>query len=246
MMDIEDRVTIGERYAQATESSNLRAGEKMGDPYYLIAAAQLEETLGALLFRLSTEYDAVRGEHQLADAAYRQRTARADEEASSVKVGPTRERELRDIAAAAAMTERALILSRLKTLRETKEALGSFASLLATRRKYMRPDAAVMLTAGQALQVFLDPLCSHCAGRGFNGGSHRGEPRIRCRPCRETGHRKASIGKDELSRQFGAALLVEMERMLATAAGGIARTARDIGKALRDESPAGTIGPSST
>jgi len=119
-------------------------------------------------------------------------------------------------------TERLLILSQLKTLRETREELGRFAIQQATKRKYMHPDAEVLRLVGRALDIHLDPGCPHCDMRGFNGGTHRAEPQVICKPCHGTGHRKEAVGKDAESQAFGAFLLGAMERMQANAASGIA------------------------
>jgi hypothetical protein len=123
-------------------------------------------------------------------------------------------------------TERLLILGRLKTLRETKEALGAFAIQQATRRRYMQPDKVVLQLVGRVLDVHMDPLCPHCEGRGFVGGSHRGEKQAICRPCRGTGHRKEWVGKDSAERWFARHLLCEMDRVSAVTAGRIARRLR--------------------
>ena len=233
MIDTDDKVTIGERYGAATEAANLRVGaEQRGPADYLIAAGWLEDSLGALLFRLQHEYDAVRGEHELAtDLVERMETA-----ARAAGVPPA---EIRRGTAAAVLTARLLILQRLKTLRETKPALQRFACQLATKARFMRSDAEVAIVAGRALDVFLSPTCHHCNGRGFNGGRHRGEATATCRPCEGTGHRKGSVGKDVPSRRFAACLLGEMDRLLSRAAGGI-------GRALRTDADPGTIPTSST
>lgn len=112
-------------------------------------------------------------------------------------------------------TERLLILGQLKTLREAREALGQFAIQQATRRRFMQPDAVVLKLVGKVLDVLLDPLCHHCDGRGFTGGSHRGEKRTLCQPCGGSGHRRYRIGRSEAEHQFTAGLLLDMEAKLA-------------------------------
>lgn len=111
-------------------------------------------------------------------------------------------------------TDRLLVLMNLKTLRETRLALGNFAVMTATRRKFTMNDDAVNKIAGRALDVHLDPLCHHCQGRGFNGGSHRGEKQELCRPCRGAGHRRDGLGKDSEERQFASHLLAELARVV--------------------------------
>lgn len=112
-------------------------------------------------------------------------------------------------------TERLLVLSQLKSLGPAKEALGRFAIQQATRRRFMQPDEVVLKLVAKALDVYLDPLCHHCEGRGFNGGSHRGEKRILCSHCGGSGHRRAHIGKTKEERAFASSLLADMDAKLA-------------------------------
>ncbi len=54
---------VGERYSAAIESSNLRVkAEEKGDVDLLIAAGWAPDTLGAMLYRLATEFDTVRAD----------------------------------------------------------------------------------------------------------------------------------------------------------------------------------------
>lgn len=112
-------------------------------------------------------------------------------------------------------TERLLVLSQLKTLRSARDAFGSFAIVQATKVQFMQNDAAAASIAGRVLDVWLDPNCHHCDGRGFTGGSHRGEPTVLCRPCRGSGHRRDWIGKTQEERQFASRLLAELEQQQA-------------------------------
>lgn len=114
-------------------------------------------------------------------------------------------------------TDRLLVLMNLKTLRETKDALGNFAVVTATRRKFMVNDEAVNAIAGRVLDVHLSPLCHHCQGRGFHGGSHRGERKEICRPCKGSSRRGEDIGKTSVERQFAAHLMAELSRVVASA-----------------------------
>lgn len=111
--------------------------------------------------------------------------------------------------------ERVLVLSRLPSLGATKQAVGNMAVVLATRRRFMRPDAAALILAGRALDVFLYPLCGHCDGRGFTGGGRHEDsgPQVLCRPCGGSGRRRNTIGRDDNEAKFGALLLSELERL---------------------------------
>lgn len=112
------------------------------------------------------------------------------------------------------LTERLLVLAKLTSLYSTKQALGALAVQQATRQNVMLNDAVVLVLAGRCLEVFLDPLCGHCDGRGFSGGGrheHSG-PQVICRPCGGTGRRRNTIGRDDRERNFGGNLLMEMQR----------------------------------
>lgn len=113
--------------------------------------------------------------------------------------------------AANRLTARVLTLAAMPSLAGAREALGDFAVSLATRQRFMEPDDVVRSIAGHALDLWLDPLCPSCGGRGFNGGY--GSPRMRCAACHESGQRALRFGgKTEASHQFGRALLNEMDR----------------------------------
>lgn len=111
--------------------------------------------------------------------------------------------------------ERLLVLSRLKSLPAAKQAIGSMAVIQATKRRFMRPDADALKVAGRVIDVFLDPNCAHCDGRGFTGGGRHEDsgPQALCRPCSGSGKRRNTIGRDDDERAFGAFLLSELERM---------------------------------
>ena len=65
-MNFEDRPSVDERYARAIESSHLEVLPTRCSVDYLIAAGWIRDGLGASLYRLRTEFDAVRGEQRLA------------------------------------------------------------------------------------------------------------------------------------------------------------------------------------
>lgn len=111
---------------------------------------------------------------------------------------------------ATALVDQVLILSKLKTLPATKQALGRWAVRLATKKAFMKPDGDVLRLAGRALDVFLDPNCPHCEGRGKNGGY--GLPEVLCKHCRGSGKRDArKFGQDEADRAFVQFLLCAMD-----------------------------------
>lgn len=216
-----DAPTIEERYDRATRSSHLEVRETRCDVDHLIAAGWIRDGIGPMLYRLHAEWDAVRAEnalaqrHQVADAA-----AVKAKRAEAAKAAPERVAELLAEADAieggarrAALTEHALQLMRLRTLPRVKDALGRWAVVQATKRRFMQPDTVVCALAGRVLQAHLDPLCRSCDGRGFSGGY--GTPQLTCRACKGTGKSRAAVGKDDAERAFAAWMLADMERMLA-------------------------------
>ena len=224
MTHTDDRPTIAERYQRATQSSNLEVEERRkGDVDHLIAAGWVSESLGTMLYRLVGEFDSIKGEHGLAEAEIQRArgvieakldAARKEQDADKAEQLRQQAADLRKESERATVTARALILMRLKTLHETKEALGRFAVVLATRRNIPEPDAWVLKLTGRVLDVFLDPTCHSCDGRGFNGGTHRGEKTVICRACSGSGKRRTNLGKDAVERHFAGMLLVEMDRLL--------------------------------
>jgi len=77
----------------------------------------------------------------------------------------------------------------------------------------------VAKVAARALDVWIDPACPHCQGRGFHGGYT--EPVVICQECggttnRLSGRRGERLGKSEAAHQFGLSLLAEMDRKAET------------------------------
>lgn len=214
----DDRPTLGERYSSATESSNLKLGERRGDVDIIIAAGLVPDTLGSTLYRLQVEYDCVRSEHRAAEVRMRSLEKMApNEQGEDDDTGTTAEqrtREILEIAEREALTAHVLILAHLTSLHEAKRLFGGHAILEATRQRFMRPNHEVMILAGQVLDVFLNPTCRHCEGRGFNGAHRRDEPQIWCRPCRGSGNRRDLIGKDAGQRAFATHLLMSTDAMM--------------------------------
>lgn len=213
-----DRPTIGERYANATESSDLRVlADRRGDADTLIAAGWISEGFGTSLYRLRTEFDAVKGEHELAEVNLQRQLelARLAQISDDPDLGPKVAEAIRKQAKTDALTARLFVLSHLKTLNKARNELGAFALGLAYGgRCTLNPDE-VLAIAGKVLEVFLDPTCHHCEGRCFNGGTHRGEPQVLCKPCRGTGKRREEIGRTQAERDFASRLLTRLDMAFA-------------------------------
>lgn len=236
MTNTDDRPTIQERYSRATQSSHLEVIERRtGDVDILIAAGWVGDSLGTLLYRLVAEWDAVKGERTLYEQEvtrlqelHRESTAHRDREQAQIKFGPTRwtiyreqtDQHAKDIAREI-VTGRAMVLMNLKTLAPAREALGRFGIQHAAAKGYPIATPALFAVVGRVLDVFLDPLCGHCAGRGFNRAKGDSDAivvdrdrkglMVLCRPCKGSGKRSDDdIGKDAIERQFAGNLLFEM------------------------------------
>jgi hypothetical protein len=85
-------------------------------------------------------------------------------------------------------------------------------------------DAQVDEIVVRVLDLFLDPTCPPCGGRGFSGGY--GVPTIRCPVCRETGKRQY-LWKNDTEEQFAGWLGSSMESMVDRALGEMRRKLRD-------------------
>lgn len=220
MTAIEDRPTLPERYARALESTHLELVlDERCSVDMLIAAGWVKEGLGTLLHRLRIEYDATRGAHRQALVAMRDALAHADRVRAEAKRCGSEEQAARlygiaqHIARSAegeALMAKALVLSAMKTLPAAKDALGQFASLTATRERYMQPDEVVWQITGRALEVWMDPACPHCMGTGLAGGV--GVVAGICPHCHGSKLRPYRLHHTDAGHQFGRSLMNHMDR----------------------------------
>lgn len=192
-MTHDERPTIGERYSTACVSADLRLREVRSDVDYLIAAGLGSSQFGATLFRLRSEFDAVKAQIK--------------------RQGATN------------LIDRVLILSQLGTLHTVKQQLGPYSIKIATRRAFMEPDEKVLILADRALDLFLDPTCDKCEGRGKNGGY--GSPVSICTSCGGTGKRSVSEATRNRAHAPFVRHLVDCLSMLTT------NTEGEIGRLLR-------------
>ncbi len=227
------RPTIGERYGVAIGTGTQRD--------VVLAAGMQRDVLGGMLLRLAAEYDAVRGELELAgQIAPRQETKRArmldavkamERSVELLLPGPDRESMLAEAAAiaaeAAAMPKRteaeiksarAFILMGLKSLYATKQAVGALALTMAEKRGVPRETGFKL--AGRVLDVYLDPTCHHCDGTGVIGSLYRGAEKV-CEACKGTGHRRDILGDRLAETLLARDLFAELQRRAAQAASGM-------------------------
>lgn len=191
----EERPSIAERYVACATSSHLKVEGGPCDADMLIAAGRISaagiDPLGLLLWRLRGEFDAVRAE-----------------------LRPEGELNI---------TERFLVLAELRSLHPAKQRLWETVSewlrtsWLGGDEMPMLRDEAMAVT-GRVLDAWLDPNCPTCEGRGFSGGTHRGEQRLRCRGCSGTGLRRTSIARDGRQRLLADRLQFHIDGLLFTTA----------------------------
>lgn len=147
------------------------------------------------------------------------------------------------------LTDRLLVLMELKSLPGVKLNMGSVAIGFAVDSGYIKVaddgsgtilshDAEgkkigkdlgdVFKTTGHAIDLWLSPLCPGCDGVGRIGKP--GAPQQVCGTCGGSGHRDSSAGsrksavfRDPADRRLGRALLVEMDRLVASVEEGMKR-----------------------
>lgn len=227
----EDRPTLPEVYTRAISSTHLEVKtEERGSVDLLIAAGWCTDSLGTSLYRLRAEFDSVRSAVVRAGQADIQARAEARDKAESLLRQVDEAWARGDSAATvpltaqankllaevehAGTTERVLVLISLKSLDRARRELGAYASIRATRQRYMESDESVMKIAGRALDAWLDPLCPHCFGTGAVGGF--GAPRSICsaaqKGCGGSGRRTVRLWRDNAGHEFGRAMMAEMDR----------------------------------
>ncbi len=220
------RPTLSERYGVAVSNGT-------GLEHMILAAGMQHERLGAILLRLQSEYDAVKGDLERAGQIAPQRTEQAREltrraalaerlkDYGAAAVLKERAAELRERTAEEVLSARAFILLGLKTLHQAKQRFGAFAVGIGIQPKRNIKAHAALAIAGQTLDVWLDPTCHTCDGTGMVGNAYAGEVRRQCGTCAGSGHRRDIIGRNPHERIFARDLLAELQRRVAAAAGGM-------------------------
>lgn len=212
MTATEDRPGTAERYSSAVVTSHLEVKPTAGDVDLLVAAGWVADTLGTSLYRLRVEFEAcdLRSVQPLRPEEAPEWTHLEGNEAAA-KLWHAREHlRILEEFAARRVTAKALALLHLKSLRPTVEAVGVFAWFLAGRERYAGEPATVNGIVGRVIDLWLDPICHHCAGRGFNGGF--GVPLVICTHCGGSKVRRPRLAKSEAGHQFGLTLLSELDR----------------------------------
>lgn len=211
--------SVAQRYARATHSDDLSSHpDRRSDSDALSAAGWCRRLnpLGVMLYRLRAEWDVASGSYRMCDQ-HRRAAVLSLRKAERIKDADERERAMSaardeiERAIASASAEYALALVHLKTLREARKALGSFALVTAGRMRARFDNARANELAGMALRLWLDERCSVCHGVGYLGGHLKQQ--TWCQACKTTGRSDEALrhASDEASR-FQRALLAEMDR----------------------------------
>lgn len=225
MNELDQKPSIEEQYAVALSC---------GVQSRLVLAAGLQrESTGLQLLRLRSEYDAVRGELELAgniaprgldraqalrkEAERLSRTGLSDAaEALVFEADAIQRRTPGEV-----MSARAVILVSLSALRDAKQQLGALAVRMAANpRRAMDPTVALRL-AGRVLDVWLDEACHKCDGTGRIGNRYAGDHERECTACKGSGHRRDILGDSPKQTLFARDLFAEVQRQVAAAAAGI-------------------------
>lgn len=178
----EDRPTLPERYSRAMSSPNLKWGK-------------LHERTVDLDILIAFGWIK---QESLGTSLYRLRT----EFDAINKIEVAR--------CGSSLVARVLTLSQLRALPDVRNALGRFSIAHATRQRFMRPDDRVLQIAGRALDLWLDPHCPTCTGRGFTGGY--GAPIVLCSHCHGSGKRTVDLDREYAGHEFGRSILAAMDR----------------------------------
>lgn len=192
----------------------------------------LREPLGGMLMRLVVEFSAVKGEY----VAARNNQARQLRMARETKDMALAEQITRE-AAESAESAHQYILQKVPSLTSTKEHFGRWCLEKAVRQNFMpigampidkdkfrewrqrmeHRESVVAILAGKVLDVFLEPTCFKCSGRGFSGG-YDGHVQVICPirgGCGGCGKRPINhIGNNREQHDFSHFLYGQIERLL--------------------------------
>lgn len=185
MSAVEDRPTIGERYSSAMESSNLKLEtEKRGDVDLMIAAGWVPDTLGAQLYRLAVEFDAVR---------------------TSIHTGKTLTPMSRYeiLSRMRSLVPATLALGRHACVQATKR------KFMQPDEVVLKVTGRVL---DVWLDGLCSP-CEGRGFTG-GGRHEQSGPQILCRACKGTGHRRHNLGKTPAEVEFAGFLLADMQERM--------------------------------
>jgi len=249
-----EKPTIAERYSSALNSTHLEMHmERRGAVDFLCAMGlacagqdKRRETLGSLLLRLTIEFSAAKGEYTQA----KRLQVRAHLEAKD-KRDPDEAAAIESQADADALSAHAHILLKLPSLARTKNAFGNFANVMANQHRFMQfgpmptdigkmgawrqeqADRAnvIRILSGRVLDVFLEPTCLRCSGRGILSSAYEGKMQTFCPSrggCGGSGKRRIdAIGNNKDQHAFSGMLYSEAQQLLSNVERQVALKMRD-------------------
>jgi hypothetical protein len=248
----DEKPGIIERYSNAIQSSHLELSPiRRGAADFLLAVGMCRgpdgerETLGSMLMRLMCEFDSAKGEYIMARRNQSNALARA-----KVNKQPEAAAELVHQAEVDALSAHQHILLKLPSLPHTREAFGRWTTIQASKRKFMDcgdmpiatsakfkawrqgmadRQAVIGILAGRVLDVFLEPTCIRCSGRGFNGGYNGMQTICNTRGgCGGSGKRSIdNIGNTREQHEFSYFLYGQAEHLLTNVEIQLAERLRD-------------------
>lgn len=238
-MSADEKPGLLERYSIACSSNHLEihphkrgAVDLLTDIAFCSGKSNEREPLGAMLMRLVHEFDQARGEY----ASARRHQAACLARSKAVKDVELAAEMLHE-AEVNALSAHMHILQKLPSLPTTREAFGNWTILQAEKHNFMpcgliprdvkmigawredlkRRYEVIAILAGRVLDVFLEPTCLRCSGRGFSGG-YNGKVQTICNNragCGGSGKRSIdNIGNTKEQHDFSQFLYGQAERLL--------------------------------
>jgi len=182
MSQPEDRPTIDERYTNATHASSLVVtSERGGAGDMLIAAGWSQIRLGAALLRLASEWDGAEKPQPMHARGINILAAEIAREHGR-DITDADHKEARQQAAKWLEHENKILMGKLKTLPEVRQALTAWV------KESGIPDHAE--ASAETLMWWLDAKCRHCHGRKWEIIKDTGRLSDKvCPACRGSGER---------------------------------------------------------
>lgn len=213
-----------------------------------------KEPLGSMLMRLKCEFDNAHGEYLIARKNQMKSMGEAKQEKDDEIRADMESQSDKD-----ATLAHAHILLKIPSLARTREAFGNWTLIQAGKQRFMdcgmmptegaanvgiaitgkfrawRKSVAdrqtvVSILAGRVLDVFLEPTCLRCSGRGFSGG-YNGKMQTICNNrggCGGSGKRPIdNIGNTKEQHAFSYYLYGQAERLLTNVEIQLAERLRD-------------------
>jgi len=247
----DEKPSIGERYAIALTSSHLEwSNERRTALDFLLAMGCVRdgdgrETMGSMLMRLMHEFAQIKGEYSNA----RRQQARMLLAAKEVR-DPLMAAAIEVLAEDEAIAAHQHIRLKIPSLAATQRAFTNWCMIQAGKRGFMtlapmptdrvkfktwrqsldERNRTIGLLAGKVLDVFMEPTCIRCSGRGFSGG-YSGTIQTKCNTrggCGGSGRRDLRhIGNSSLQHDFSYYLYCQAEHLLTHVEIELAKKMRD-------------------